>query len=164
MLIVATLLSLAVPGRAEPTVFARTASLASVSPPIVIRGARFLSEMTGDDGRTITTETTTIPYRVASSCYRWVLEVEPRQSDRTLSEVLVLPTAPAEWGIEPGDRTIVDPSRRLASTEISVAMSDTVISNAWCVAPGDPQGRYSVAVFDGRLLLHEFDFTVGGTR
>ncbi len=40
-------------------------------------------------------------------------------------------------------------------------IEDGELSNAWCVAEGDPQGAYSISVYTGEKLLHRFDFTVG---
>ncbi|PSJ40610.1 hypothetical protein [Allosphingosinicella deserti] len=100
-----------------------------------------------------------IAHRPGSSCYEWVVRVMPVARSVTVREVFRLPSAAPQWGVDPA-RTQVSDDGRESVTEIAEDLSDGMISNGWCVAEGDPVGRYRISVFDGDRLIQRFDFEV----
>jgi hypothetical protein len=78
-----------------------------------------------------------------------------------IKEVLKLPKAPATWG-EADDNefspTATSPDRTTAVTTLFMAAKDGLLTNGWCVAPGDPAGHYRIEVFHEEQSLKTFEF------
>ena len=105
-------------------------------------------------------ETTNVPYRPGSSCYHWAIAVEPEPRSLTVREVFDLPGPAERWNSAPSELTLVRPDDSGAITEIQESLEDGLITHGWCVAQGDPVGRYRIRVFVGDQLLREFGFNV----
>jgi hypothetical protein len=128
--------------------------------PVRVVAAKLYLERTTPSGIGRLTETTRIPYEVGTACYRWVITVARRSETRKFTEKFTLPGSAPRWGDNEGSATQVAPNREAAITEVTADLSQGVITNGWCVAEGDPAGRYKIEVFDGKRLLRRFDFDV----
>jgi hypothetical protein len=105
-------------------------------------------------------ETTNIRHRPGSSCYTWVILVEPESRELAVREVFELPDSAQNWNSGPSEVTVVNRERSGAVTEFSDSLDDGLITHGWCVAEGDPIGRHRIRVFVGDRLLHEFRFNI----
>ena len=126
--------------------------------PIVVLEADFVA-FDQREPEVTAVSTRRVPYRPDSSCFAWILRVEPASRRVALRELISLPSAPKSWGVS-AESTRVSKDRRSAETDLDDDIADGVISNEWCVADGDPVGRYRIEVFEGPRLLHRFDFAV----
>ncbi len=107
-------------------------------------------------------ETNRIPHRPETSCYHWVIAVEPEDRTLAIRELFELPASAEHWDRPPGEATIVGADGSNAVTEFQDSLDDGAISHGWCVAEGDPTGPHRIRVFAGERLLHEFRFEVVG--
>ncbi len=143
--------------------FALQAAAPEATPEIRIVRAEFLSELVKPNGMAEIVATNRIPYRPGTSCYRWVIHVEPQQRRISVKEVFKLPASAISWGGVDGvdsSPTQVNEDRTDAITEIDEWIGDGMISHGWCVAAGDPEGVHDIKVFAGDRLLHTFVFSV----
>jgi len=128
-------------------------------PPVVVTAARFFALDTRTEPPGIT-ESTTVPYRPQTSCFGWLLEIEPAKGQASIREELRLPAPAPNWGA--ADGVTVHPDRAGATAVLTVDLSEGLIANEWCLSEGDPTGAHQVSVYSGDRLLHRFDFTVIG--
>lgn len=140
------------------------APLLAAAPParIEVTGTRFLAQRASEAGLE-TVESNRIAHAPGESCYRWEIDHKPRPGVRALRERLTLPAPAISWGGvdgNPESASKVAKNRDLADTELILPLTTGTIGNGWCVAEGDPRGRYSIEVFDGRRRLKRFDFRV----
>ena len=106
-------------------------------------------------------ETTQVPYRPGDSCFDWGLLIEVQFRDRSFTEVMQLPAPASDIGSDDEDVQIhVSTDRTSARVEHDFAAGETELAGNWCVAPGDPLGRYTITVSEGARVLHRFDFEV----
>ena len=106
------------------------------------------------------TETNRVPLRPETSCYEWVIRVQPEDRTVTIHELLELPAAPEHWELDPDFATAVTADRSRAVTELEESLADGFMSNSWCVSEGDPTGPHRIRVYAGDRLLHDFRFEV----
>ncbi|HEX8644117.1 MAG TPA: hypothetical protein VF702_09420 [Allosphingosinicella sp.] len=125
--------------------------------PIEVTGARFFAIDARTDPPGIV-ESTTIPHRAQTSCFGWGLDVAPHKGEVTIREELRLPGPAGSWGTAPG--TTVHPDRSGASRQLTDDISDGILTNGWCISPGDPAGAHHISIYQGDRLLHRFDFVV----
>ena len=93
----------------------------------------------------------TIPYRVGTSCYGWLLKFAPVAETVEVEEVLTLPQAARQWGAADGSEVADD--NKSARTVVRVAGQQGSAQHSWCVAEGDPEGPYRFAISrDGRKV------------
>ena len=130
---------------------------AAEAAPIEVSGARFYAIDARTDPPEVV-ESSTIPYRPETSCFGWVLDVAPGKGEVTVREELRLPGPSANWGTAEG--TSVHADRSGATSEITDDISDGMLSNEWCISAGDPTGAHHISIYQGRRLLHRFDFVV----
>lgn len=98
---------------------------------------------------------------VAGQLYGWIIVLKSDKSTVRLREEFRLPLAPKTWGKEnTEENNTVSPDGKLHITEREVDVSKGVITNAWGVAPGDPDGTYVIRVFIEDQLLATFEFDV----
>jgi hypothetical protein len=106
-------------------------------------------------------ETTQIPHRPGTSCYGWVLEVPRQNRSVAIRELFELPAPARQWVTDdPSRSSVVAPNQAAAATELQADLSEGLITHAWCVAEGDPEGPHRIRVYQGETLLREFRFTV----
>jgi len=91
----------------------------------------------------------TVP-NAAGTCYGWLLRIAPAAGERQFEERLILPAAASHWG-EDGSKVAAD--GRTATTRIVAKSKAAAIDNAWCVAEGDPDGRYEFVVSQGGKVV-----------
>ena len=132
-------------------------ALAQALPVVVLKTEFIVFEQHDPEGTAVSTRR--VPYRPDSSCFAWILRVEPAPRRVAVREVFTLPAAPKSWGVS-AESTQVSNDRRRAETDLDDDIADGMIGNEWCVAEGDPLGRYRIEVFEGARLLHRFDFAV----
>jgi hypothetical protein len=102
--------------------------------------------------------TATVPYRPGAICYEWVAFFAPEARTLTVREEVELPAAPASWGDAPAQGTVVDAGGRRGVTEFQDSIEDSQVSRRWCVAEGDPLGRYRIRAFWGSRELADLEF------
>jgi hypothetical protein len=102
--------------------------------------------------------TATIPYRPDAICFEWVVFVAPEDRELAVREVLELPAAPASWGGAAAAGIRVEGDGRRAVSDFTDALGDGQIERRWCVAEGDPLGRYRIRVTSGTRELAEIAF------
>lgn len=96
------------------------------------------------------------------ACYGWRIRVLDIQGTVKMREVFTLPKEPDYWGGETdefGTNRIVG-DRRTSITERFEVLRDGWVANSWCVAEGDPEGRYTMEVFINDVFIERFDFLV----
>ena len=127
----------------------------------VVTGAHFFAY----DPRNVpagVVETNRVPHRPETSCYQWVIAVQPEDRTLAVRELFELPASAEQWGRGPDQATIVGAEGSSAVTQFEDSLSDGLLQHGWCVAPGDPTGPHRIRVFIGDRLLHEFRFEVVG--
>jgi hypothetical protein len=83
----------------------------------------------------------TIPNRSGNACYEWHMTFDPVAHDVQIVEHLKLPAAAPIWnGV---DNTVVAADRMSAMTRLQFDGNQGQASHGWCVAKGDPKGRYT---------------------
>lgn len=137
----------------------------NTSPPVSAQtlqllDARVLSVTMREDAAPIVTEADFIPYVVGTSCYHWVIRFVPVQQEIVLHEALVLPAPAEQWGVE-GQNTQVNQQRSASLTEHRIDGRQGIASNGWCVAQGDPVGRYEFTIRKEGVEIARLKFTVG---
>ncbi len=131
--------------------------------PVRVTGTMLVHESVSPNGSLVEVRTSRIPYIVGSSCYRWTIRFKASAGQRTFTEKFTLPGSATNWGGNEGKgnvQTKVSPDRAAARTPVFVNLADGMATNGWCVAEGDPAGRYKIEVYDAKRLLHRFDFDV----
>lgn len=151
----AAMLALAVSGCAT------VLSPAALAETIAVTDKALLSALDHGSGRVEVKQTTSIPYVVGSSCYNWLIHFRPVAREITLDEELILPAPAPTWGVGPEGRTTVNPQRSAAVTTRSFDGRSGVARSGWCVAEGDPVGRYQYVIRQGGVEIARFLFTVG---
>ncbi len=130
---------------------------------LVVLDTDFIVEIADENGDIIRHSSTTVPLVPDSSCFRWQIKVAPAMRVVPIVELFELPSPPGQWtGVE--DMT-ESPTRtsadgRVATTDIMAPLNKGLIEHGWCIAEGDPAGRYRITVSENGRLLHRFQFTV----
>ena len=131
--------------------------------PLVVLDTDFLVEIADDNGDIIRHSSTEVPLVPDASCFRWQIKVAPVLRVVPIVELFELPAPPGQWV---GAEDVADsPTRtsdngRIATTDIIAPLNRGLIEHGWCIAEGDPPGRYRITVSEGGRLLHRFQFTV----
>lgn len=105
-----------------------------------------------------------IPYVEGTSCYYWVIEFEPGHGIIEIEEELMLPSPARIWGRVPGDRVKVSSDKSGAVTIRAIDLARGTASYGWCVAKGDPKGRYQFILRAGSNTLATLPFTLAETK
>lgn len=134
------------------TAFAAAACLAATacerSPPIsavVITHATFGLYRVEKTGQAAFTPARVVPFAVGQQ-YGWLIKLRTSRPSVRWREELVLPAAPATWGVERVGHRSVAANNRSIVTEREVSPRSGYIFNAWQIDPGDPRGRYTITV------------------
>ena len=122
-----------------------------------VTGTQFFAIDTRGDPPDVV-ESSTIPYRPETSCFGWVISVEPAKGEVSLREELRLPAPARSWGTAEG--ITVHPDRAGATSRLTEDLDDGILSNEWCLSEGDPTGAHQISVYHGDRLLHRFEFTM----
>jgi hypothetical protein len=125
--------------------------------PLRVTGAHFFAIDTRGAEPAVT-ESRVIPHRPQTSCFAWLLQVEPREGTVNVREELRLPARAPNWGQAPEMTVHADGAG--ATFQLTDDIADGEVMNQWCLSPGDPTGAHSIRVFQGDRLLHQFDFSV----
>jgi hypothetical protein len=136
------------------------ATVASAEETVI--GSDFLVISADGAGGTNITSTTTVPL-LPDVCYAWRLRLAGIAKLLKVVEIFTLPAPPKLWGGVDGNEyspSTLSADRRVSETTKFYTPKDGWISNGWCVAEGDPAGRYSIRVTVDGHTLHEFNFTV----
>jgi len=108
-------------------------------------------------------ESTRVPLRPITTCYRWRIDVPPEDRTIAVREVFRLPQAAPEWGIQQSPErefTAVSQDRVSAVTEFQAPLAQGSFGHGWCVAQGDPAGTHVMRIYVGERLVHSFEFQV----
>ena len=121
--------------------------------------ARFKVSTKGTDGKWTSRETDRVPLTPGEACYNWGLHLSKTPpGDVAWTEELEIPAKPAIW--QHSDKFELSKERTVAVTKKSQTPKDGWISHGWCVAKGDPAGRYVIKVYVGEGLAKTFEFFV----
>lgn len=144
-------------------VLALTGAMPAISGPhLQVLGTDFTSRLRQPDDTVIEQSTTVIPFIPDVSCYQWTIRVDAKGPLR-IKEVLKLPAAPATWGEADNNEfspTTTSADRMTGVTVLFMAAKAGVLTNGWCVAAGDPLGKYTIEVFHEEQSLKTFEFTL----
>lgn len=121
-------------------------------------GMEFYANGPGSDGSVELRPDMSMPYAVGGTCYGWNYRYGETAPPKVVEEKLILPGPASEWG--GGDMTKVAPDRASAVTRVPVIGGEA--SNQWCVAAGDPPGRYTIEVRGNGKLLGTRSFVLAG--
>jgi len=139
----------------------------AIGEAVTVRSAEPFVALRDDAGNEVLRRADTFPLVPLHVCYGWRIRLSGAGKLVKATEVFELPAPPQEWkGVE-GDQfspTTLSPNRQTSTTSKFYTPQDGWITNQWCVAPGDPAGRYVIKVYIGDLLLKEFDFTAQTAR
>ncbi|HEX8667987.1 MAG TPA: hypothetical protein VF727_06400 [Allosphingosinicella sp.] len=100
-----------------------------------------------------------VVHRPETSCYAWIVAVEPQARILRVREAFKLPAPASHWGID-GARAKVEQDGSGAVSEFDDDLSDGMITRSWCVSSGDPIGPHQINVYAGDRLLGTFRFEV----
>lgn len=131
--------------------------------PLTVLSTDFIVEIADENGDIIRHSSTQVPLVPEASCFRWQIKVAPALRVVPIVELFELPASPGQWT---GAEDVADsPTRtsdngRVATTDIMAPLNKGLIEHGWCIAEGDPPGRYRITVSEGGRLLHRFSFTV----
>jgi hypothetical protein len=94
------------------------------------------------------------------TCYAWQITFRPTTGKLKFVEELILPAPAKQWGT---NKAKVRADRSSALTDVVVDGQSGEAGNTWCVAAGDPEGKYRFIVRynkkiigDGRFILTSF--------
>jgi len=131
--------------------------------PLTVLDTDFIVEIADENGDIIRHSSTRVPLVPDASCFRWQIKVAPALRVVPIVELFELPAAPGQWtGVEDmaDSPTRTSDDGRIATTDIMAPLNKGLIEHGWCIAEGDPPGRYRITVSEGGRLLHRFQFTV----
>lgn len=118
--------------------------------------ADFVVSSANAAGEQVVQSTRVVPNTVGT-CYAWRLRLGKTKTAVEITEVLRLPSAPETWA--PGsDGSDISGDGLNATTALSLVPQDGWITHGWCVAEGDPAGRYRIEVSTGSKSLQVFGF------
>lgn len=123
----------------------------------------FLVSVTGADGVAHVEHSNVVPLIADRACYQWRIRLELGDKLVSTTEVFTLPAVPKQWGGIDGNEyssSKISSDRKVSETTLFYKPKEGWISHGWCVAEGDPTGRYSIKVLIGDRLIHEFEFRV----
>ncbi len=103
-------------------------------------------------------ESTSVPLRPITACYRWRIDVPPQ--DRTIAVRWRVGDPIARQRSPEREFTAVSQDRVSAVTEFQAPLSEGSFGHGWCVAPGDPAGTHNMRIYVGDRLIHSFEFQV----
>ncbi len=111
----------------------------------------FYASKTGNVDRAPMKEAARLPLTVNQTCYGWRYLNHNKASLTPVEETLILPAPANQWN--GSDQTAVSGDRRSAVTTVRIDPENMVVTNGWCVAEGDPPGRYRIEVRrNGKLI------------
>ena len=118
--------------------------------------ADFVVGFTNAAGEHVVQSTRVVPM-TDDACYSWRLRLGKTKEAVEIIEVLRLPSAPETW--DPGsDASDISSNGLNATTTLSLVPDDGWITHGWCVAAGDPAGRYRIEVSTATKSLQVFGF------
>lgn len=129
---------------------------------VPVEGAEFVVFLSDGKGNEFIYKSRIVPLIPDLSCYGWRLRLVGGKGLIKFKEILSLPTEPEYWSGEKDEFSTheITDARRTSITEEFVTMKDGWIKNSWCVAPGDPEGEYSMEVYINGQFVKRFDFEV----
>lgn len=84
---------------------------------------------------------------VIGQTYGWRIKLITNKTTVKWREQFILPSAPKDWGVNKiQGKNEISTDRRVSITELEVNPINGVISNAWSVVKGDPEGHYMIRV------------------
>jgi hypothetical protein len=92
------------------------------------------------------------------TCYGWRYLNRDRANQAPIEERLILPAPASQWNSN--ERTTVADDRRSALTTIPVEPDSMIMTNGWCVADGDPLGRYRIELRRNGKLIGRRNFVL----
>ena len=102
----------------------------------------------------------TVPL-VVDQAYGWRLVLKTTRRWVQVEEELTLPAEPGTWGDpDPQVQRKTSADGRTATTRLQLQPVDSVITQSWSVAPGDPKGAYVLRVRVETLPERVFRFEV----
>ena len=105
-----------------------------------------------------------VPLVPDRSCYGWRIKVSSSDALIRFREEFMLPSEPKHWSDERNEfatKRIVD-ERRTSITNRFIKPDKGWVENSWCVAEGDPEGKYSMKVYFNDQFIKLFEFEVRG--
>ena len=127
-----------------------------------LEAAEFLVSLRDHEGNQATYQSNLVPLIPRLACYGWRIRLANAKGLIKFKEVFSLPTEPEFWG---GENDEFNPSaiaknRKSSVTEKFAHVRDGWISHSWCVAEGDPEGKYMMEVYIEGKFVKRFDFEV----
>ncbi len=138
-----------------------TASFAQPQQPSVVE-AKFLVTLIDPEGQRLVYESNEVPLEPYRACYGWFIRLAGVEGMVKLREVFSLPAEPEMWSGEEDKYSpnTIAKDRLKSVTEKFAVPEDGWVSNTWCVAEGDPEGRYSMEISIDGTFVERFDFDV----
>lgn len=121
------------------------------APALPVSNLEFGMLAPNENGKMVFIPTDTIARRVGYG-YGWRAKLVDNKTTARVNEQLILPSAPAHWGVTAS--TALSADRRIATTNtVARAGQDGYITNMWYFSKGDPKGEYTIRVkVDGRHI------------
>jgi hypothetical protein len=122
----------------------------------------FLVSVKNNDGQWVTKKSRIVPLVPNRSCYRWAIRTNSSKALVKFKEVFELPIAPKIWGGAENEfkTSRTTNQRKTAVTERFFTLKNGWVENSWCVADGDPEGRYKIDVWLDGKFASTFKFKV----
>ena len=120
----------------------------------------FYTILSQSDGSVAIAHLPRVPNLPGQACYGWRAKVSLSKEVFRFKEVFSLPAAPETWGGEddPYAANEITQDRMTSITEKFETPQNGSIGHEWCVAEGDPLGKYSMEVHVDDDFLGKIDF------
>lgn len=123
---------------------------------------QFLVSLVDNHGKVFVHESNRVPLIPNRACYGWRIRLSGVEGIVRFREIFSLPTQPEYWGGEGNEFSPnkITKDRRTSVTEKFATPDEGWIGNSWCVAEGDPVGRYWMEVSINNVFVERFEFDV----
>ena len=128
-----------------------------------VKAAEFLVSLHDREGnQTMIYQSNLVPLIPNRVCYGWRIRLASDKGLIKFKEIFSLPTEPEFWGGENDEFSpnAIAKDRKTSVTERFAYVKDGWISHSWCVAKGDPEGKYTMEVYIEGEFAKRFDFEV----
>jgi hypothetical protein len=142
--------------------FSSSDAVLAQSQKFSVEETEFLVFLFDAHGNEVVTHSNNVPLIPNRACYGWRIQLAGVDGLIKFREVFTLPEEPNFWGGEINEYSpnAISKDRHTSVTEKFSILKNGWISNSWCVAEGDPEGKYSMDVYILGEFIKRFNFNV----
>ena len=139
-----------------------TLATPAIGEPLKVLETQTFVGLLNPDGTEEIRQATAFPLIPARVCYGWRIRLGGNNKLVKATEVFTLPGSPQDWGDIESDQfspTKLSADRKTSTTTQFYTPEGGWIQHQWCVAPGDPAGKYVMSVSSDDQPLGTFEPT-----